>query len=156
MIFELVSIIQEKDRTLLIELLTKDIEIYKKKLISEMNENGERDKENLIKILPMFHMLIHLVVNYKYTENRAEFAQLSESSHELRLMPLPYGLLPHQLIEIVDNERIMPGISKIYLLGENFPNLNSYNFNKIHRNDYKEFVNNHQRALLFYHKEKIL
>jgi len=29
-------------------------------------------------------------------------------------MPLPYGLLPHELIEIIDNERIIPGISYIY------------------------------------------
>ena len=34
--------------------------------------------------------------------------------NELRLMPLPYGLLPHELIEIIDNERIIPGISYIY------------------------------------------
>ena len=64
-------------------------------------------------------------------------------------MPLPYGLLPHQLIEIVDNERILPGISKIYQIGEDFPSLNSYNFNKIHSLDYKDNVNIHQRALLF-------
>lgn len=67
-------------------------------------------------------------------------------SHELRLMPLPYGLLPHELIEIVDNEKILPGISHLYKLGEDFPYLNHYNFQNIESSDN---VNWHQRALLF-------
>ena len=63
LIFELVSIISEKERTKLIEKLTTDIDHYKKRLISEINEKGERDRENIIKILPMFHILINLIVN---------------------------------------------------------------------------------------------
>jgi hypothetical protein len=59
-------------------------------------------------------------------------------------MPLPYGLLPHELIEILDNERIIPGISQIYKLGEDFPFINFYNFQLIE----KQF-NWHQRVLLF-------
>ena len=138
LIFELVSIISQKERTQLIQNLTTDIDNYKKKLITEINEKGERDRENIIKILPMFHILINLIVNFKFTDNKNAFANLSESSHELRLMPLPYGLLPHQLIEIVDNERILPGISKIYQIGEDFPGLNNYQFGKIHGPEYKD------------------
>lgn len=61
-------------------------------------------------------------------------------------MPLPYGLLPHELVEILDNERILPGISQLYKLGEDFPLLNHYNFQDIASN---EILNVHQRALLF-------
>jgi len=43
-------------------------------------------------------------------------------------MPLPYGLLPHEMMEIIDNERILPGISHLYKIGEDFPSLNNYNF----------------------------
>jgi hypothetical protein len=46
-------------------------------------------------------------------------------------MPLPYGLLPHEIIEIIDNERILPGISFIYKTGEDFPYLNHYSYNLI-------------------------
>ena len=61
-------------------------------------------------------------------------------------MPVPYGLLPHELIEIVDNERILPGISYLYKLGEDFPYLNLYNFQNLESDDFKNW---HQRALLF-------
>jgi hypothetical protein len=46
-------------------------------------------------------------------------------------MPLPYGLLPHEIIEIIDNERILPGISFIYKTAEDFPFLNHYSYNLI-------------------------
>jgi len=72
--------------------------------------------------------------------------ELAQISHELRLMPLPYGLLPHELIEIIDNERIIPGISYLFKLGEDFPFLNNFNFMNI---DTDGNTNFHQRALLF-------
>ena len=31
------------------------------------------------------------------------------------------------MIEIIDNERILPGISYMYKIGEDFPSLNHYN-----------------------------
>ena len=46
-------------------------------------------------------------------------------------MPLPYGLLPYELIEIIDNERILPGISYIYKLSEDFPFLNEFECSRI-------------------------
>ena len=60
-------------------------------------------------------------------------------------MPLPYGLLPHELIEIIDNERIIPGITRQYKLSEDFPLLNYYNPEKEEDN----LQRLHQRCLLF-------
>ena len=59
-------------------------------------------------------------------------------------MPYPYGVLPHELIEIIDNDRIIPGISYIYKIGEDFPQLNQYNqlnFSNNPNNDTEENVN---------------
>jgi len=68
---------------------------------------------------------------FSYQDNKEVFAEIAQVSHELRLMPLPYGLLPHEMIEIIDNERILPGISYLYKMGEDFPFLNHYNYNNI-------------------------
>ena len=65
-------------------------------------------------------------------------------------MPMPYGLLPHELIEILDNDRILPGISQLFKLGEDFPFLNYYNVQSLEANEINmSNVNWHQRALLF-------
>ena len=108
--------------------------------------SAEEQLDELEKIMPVFHILIFLLLNFNFSDNKDVFSELSQVSHELRLMPLPYGLLPHELIEIVDNEKILPGISHLYKLGEDFPYLNNYNFQNI---DSSENVNWHQRALLF-------
>lgn len=90
--------------------------------------------------MPTFHILIFLLMNFNFSDNKEVFTELAQVSHELRLMPLPYGLLPHELIEIVDNEKILPGISHLYKLGEDYPYLNNYNFQNI---DSAENVNWH-------------
>jgi len=100
----------------------------------------------LEKLLPLFHIVTYIIVNFPISDDRVIFKELAAESHELRLMPLPYGLLPHELIEIADNERILPGISYLYKLGEDFPYLNHYNFQNLESD---ENVNWHQRALLF-------
>ena len=79
----------------------------------------------------MFHILIYIILTFNFNDHKEIFKDLAESCHELRLMPLPYGLLPHELIEIVDNERIIPGISQIFKIGEDFPLLNVYNLDKL-------------------------
>lgn len=61
-------------------------------------------------------------------------------------MPVPYGMLPHQLLEIIDNDRILPGVSKVYKTAEDFPYLNFFEFND---KDIGDEPNFHQRALLF-------
>lgn len=44
------------------------------------------------------------------------------------MLPVPYGLLPHELIEIIDNERILPGITRIFKLAEDYPFLDYFNY----------------------------
>ncbi len=44
-------------------------------------------------------------------------------------MPMPYGLLPNELLEIIDNDRILPGVSMVYKMAEDFPFLNKFEFN---------------------------
>lgn len=46
------------------------------------------------------------------------------------MLPLPYGLLPHETIEIIDNERIFPGITRVFKLGEDFPYLDNHSISK--------------------------
>jgi len=87
-----------------------------------------------------------MLLNFEFDESEDVFQALSLASQDLRLMPLPYGLLPHELVEILDNERILPGISQLYKLGEDFPLLNHFNFQNIAS---AEIQNIHQRALLF-------
>jgi hypothetical protein len=87
-----------------------------------------------------------MLLNFEFDESEDVFQALSLASQDLRLMPLPYGLLPHELVEILDNERILPGISQLYKLGEDFPLLNHFNFQDIAT---AENQNVHQRALLF-------
>ena len=73
-------------------------------------------------------LMIYMILNFSFSDHKEIFKLLAQTSHELRLMPMPYGLLPHELIEIIDNERILPGISRLYKLGEDFPFLNQYTF----------------------------
>jgi len=78
--------------------------------------------------MPLYHIILYMVLNFKFADHKEIFQDLAQTSHELRLMPLPFGLLPHELIEIIDSERILPGISQLQKLSEDFPYLNSYNF----------------------------
>jgi hypothetical protein len=77
----------------------------------------------------MFHLLIHLFTYYKFSD-RELLRILAQEAHELRMLPLPYGLLPHEMIEIVDNERIIPGLTKIFKLAEDFPWLDHHSLQK--------------------------
>ncbi len=46
------------------------------------------------------------------------------------MLPIPYGLLAHELIEIIDNERVIPGLTKIFKFAEDFPYLDHHSINK--------------------------
>ena len=46
---------------------------------------------------------------------------LADEAHELRLLPMPYGLLTHELIEVLDTERMVPGLTFISKLAEDLP-----------------------------------
>lgn len=96
-----------------------------------------------------------MIINYKFSEDSKEiYKDLAVVSHELRLNPLPYGLLPHELVEMFDNERILPGISFLYKTGEDFPYLNHYEYSFYLENEKGspealERVQRHQRVLMF-------
>lgn len=62
--------------------------------------------------------------------DKEKMKQLAQESHELRMLPLPYGLLPHEMVEVVDNERLIPGLTKIYRVAEDFPYLDHHSLNK--------------------------
>ena len=38
--------------------------------------------------------------------------------------PLPHGILPMETHRIIQNEKILPGITKVLLLAQDFPQLN--------------------------------
>jgi hypothetical protein len=62
------------------------------------------------------------------------------------LLPVPYGLVAHELIEVIDNERIMPGITWISKMAEDFPQVDCHSLNK---EADKKFTNIHQLVFLF-------
>ena len=62
-----------------------------------------------------------MILKFNFADNSQIFKELASVSNDLRLLPLPYGLLPHEFIEIIDNERIIPGISRQLKLCEDFP-----------------------------------
>lgn len=121
LIFALLRVMPEKSRSSVFDNLKAEIDEYKKDLIERM------DEDCTYQVLPLYHIMIYMILNFSYADHKEIFKDLATTSHELRLMPLPYGLLPHELIEIIDNERILPGINRIYKLGEDFPFLNYYN-----------------------------
>jgi hypothetical protein len=100
--------------------------------------------------MPFFHILILIFTNFRdfaLTAPKELLVDIAMISHEIRLMPLPYGQLPQELIEMIDNERILPGISYLHKLGEDYPLLNHYN--QVKMIDAPKVMNFHQRVLLF-------
>ena len=55
----------------------------------------------------MLHILLYLVTYNRFKdpedkEERKVFKRLGDCLDELRMLPLPYGLLAHELIEVLD------------------------------------------------------
>lgn len=115
----------------------------------------DENQEEIQKVLPQYHLLIQLIQNYQYLGNNKVFKTLADISHELQLMPLPFGLLPQELIYMVDHERIIPGVSFMEQVGDDFPLLNIYDQDLLKKKDQEKDkdLNIHQRALLFDTKE---
>ena len=65
---------------------------------------------------------------FKDYENKV-LTKLANEVHELRMLSLPNGLIAQELIEVIDAERIMPGITRINKQAEDFPYLNLFNNN---------------------------
>ena len=115
----------EEENNAFIKEVIKELQKYKQRLYEQLELNNEK----IEKVLPMFHLLIHLFTYYKFSD-RELLRILAQEAHELRMLPLPYGLLPHEMIEIVDNERIIPGLTKIFKLAEDFPWLDHHSLQK--------------------------
>ncbi len=105
--------------------MISEIQAFKKRLYEELEQKAEK----IEKVLPMFHVLIQLFTFFKVTDRKA-VELLAQEAHELRMLPIPYGLLPHEMIEIADNERVIPGLTKIFKLAEDFPYLDNYSLTK--------------------------
>jgi hypothetical protein len=78
---------------------------------------------------------------FSLNDHKLPLEALASSIHEFRLLPIPYGLLAHELIEVIDNERIMPGITWISKMAEDFPFIDCHSMNKEQN---KNFINSHQ------------
>ena len=70
------------------------------------------------------HILVYMFLNYQFEEAQEVLRDLGSLFTELKYLPQPYGLLTHDLEEIIQNEKILPGISFLYKNGEEFPYLN--------------------------------
>lgn len=59
------------------------------------------------------------------------------------MLPLPYGLLAHELIEVLDQERYLPGITWVGKFAEEFPFLDHHSMKKEKDN----YESSHQNVL---------
>ena len=89
-----------------------------------------------------------LGANYRFEERQRKLKDLADEAHELRLLPVPYGLLTHELIEVVDSERIMPGLCMISKLAEDFPWIDYHSRNKEGQRE-DSFHHKHQNVFVF-------
>jgi hypothetical protein len=82
-----------------------------------------------------------MITNLLFSEEVKEcYKELSLVSSELRLNPLPYGILPHEIVEIIDNEKILPRITYLFKASEDFPYLNHYDISLKTGNYSDEFL----------------
>jgi hypothetical protein len=89
----------------------------------------EKMESKVQKTLPLFHILLHFFTYFNFSDKEGILKLLTQESHEFRMLPLPYGLLPHEVIEVIDNERIVHGITKIFKFVEDFPLLDKHSLN---------------------------
>ena len=114
------------------------------KYIHELKERifKENKDKDAIKLLPLMHMVLYLITYHKYKDQSNLLEELGNQTHELRMLPVPFGLLAHELIEVVDCERILPGMTRISKLAEDFPLIDHHsilkeratNFTNVHQN----------------------
>ena len=125
-IFILLPLVPDAQVTELLNLLKHEMMTLKKGIIE--NKEDKLDYEPYLNcVLVWSHIFIQMLMTCQFTQQSDMLAQIASEIHELRLMPMPYGSLPHELVEVIDNERILPGISQVFKLGEDFPMLNQYN-----------------------------
>ena len=86
-----------------------------------------------------FNALNSAMIDCKYNEERE--MRIYNYSKIFMSQPLPHGLLSLETNRILRNEKLLPGITKILLIAQDFPQLNisSTNF---------DFWNNHHLAVI--------
>lgn len=121
----------------------RDLKDYIKDLKREILELNKDELAS--KLLPLMHISMFMITYFlckehgrennsssfrDFEKRQAILKDLADEAHEFRLLPVPYGLLTHELIEVVDSERIMPGLSLISKLAEDFPWIDYHSRNK--------------------------
>lgn len=82
-----------------------------------------------------------MITNFLFPEDVKDiYKELSNVSFDLRLNPLPYGILPHETVEILDNEKILPRITHIFKTSEDLPYLNHFDLSLKNGNASEEFL----------------
>lgn len=105
--------------------------------------------------MPLLHIQLYLLTYYRFHDLNQRLRHYVEELEELRMLPLPYGLLANELVEVIDQERIMPGITWIGKFAEDFPFLDHHSTLKEKsslpladpRVPPKEIINPHQHVL---------
>ena len=97
---------------------------------------------------PSNHSDVDYNENEDFETRQSDLKDLADEAHELRILPMPYGLLTHELIEVVDSERVMPGLSLISKLAEDFPWIDYHSRNKEGQRE-DSFKHRHQDVFVF-------
>jgi hypothetical protein len=77
-------------------------------------------------LMPLLHIQIYLLTYYQFQDTNHRLKGYVEELEELRMLPLPYGLLANELVEVIDQERVMPGITWIGKFAEDYPFLDHH------------------------------
>lgn len=125
LIFQLLSALPVKWRSMVLQDIQKEIKDCKRH-VSDQN-GGQENSAYLDKLLPLYHIVMTMITNFLLPEEAKEiYKELSVVSFDLRLNPLPYGILPHEVVEMLDNEKVLPRISHLFKTSEDFPYLNHF------------------------------
>ena len=126
----------------------------KKLKIDILKENKDDQAKQ---IMPLMHIIMFLVTyflsrcvnshSFNIEKRQEALETLANEAHELRLLPLPYGLLTHELIEVLDSERVIPGLCLISKIAEDFPFIDYHSRNK--EGQKTQFKNWHQDVFVF-------
>lgn len=53
-------------------------------------------------LMPFLHILLQIVIYNRFRDTKQMYKRIGDELDELRMLPLPYGLLAHELIEVLD------------------------------------------------------
>jgi hypothetical protein len=106
-----------------------------KKVLYSGEDCYSSEPDPLGQIMPLMHILIYIFTYMPLLDCANDLKKLAESLCELRMLPIPYGMLVNELIEVLDQERLMPGLTLIGKTAEDFPFLDLHSSTKM-RNQY--------------------